>query len=678
MIYSAEISDAMRRAILLVSFSAIGALNAAAQPEVMGWGNLEGIRVNGHLHGFDAGLCVVEPGWSAWSRTGKERQQTTFLRRGSAVEISLTEFRPPRRLRREGAAWRFTGNLTVEALEPGAARVSVQIGTAAGAAVEGVFYCLQLPATEFSRGKAELLGASPGVPSAVSLQPLTEEQNEYLRATASGIRLAAPARTLEIESLEPVEIVIRDDRREGGYDLQVMFRLLPANPAAGASASASFRIRAAGDPDVRPVRVRFDPAKPGRMWHGFGGNFRIQNEKRDLPVIDYNLANLPLAWARVDMPWSLWDPEEAADPLAQARAGRLHPRVRAAMLMAQRLHRMGLPVIASAWFPPAWAVLGEIKRPAEEDGPRGNPLNPEKMQRISASLTGYFLFLKEEFGVEAALFSFNESDLGIDVRQTPREHTLLIRTLGPYFARHGLATRLLAGDTSDANPVAFVDPLLEDPEAARFAGAVSFHSWRGCTKENLERWLDAARRLNVPLLVGEGSTDAAAWRYSRIFLEPSFALYEIDLYTRILALAQPASILQWQLTADYSLLAGNGIAGDDGPLRPTQRFWNLRQLADTPHRSFHLPVEADHPLVTAAALGDIAGGVFTIHLVNRGAARQAVIEGFPDSVTELRAWITDASRSMQELGRIPVHQGTAALNLDATSFVTLISAPRAR
>jgi hypothetical protein len=276
------------------------------------------------------------------------------------------------------------------------------------------------------------------------------------------------------------------------------------------------------------------------------------------------------------------------------------------------------------------------------------------------------------------MFSFNESDLGIDVRQTPREHALLIRTLGPDFARHGLATRLLVGDTSDADPVDFVEPVLADPEAARFAGAVSFHSWRGCTQKNLERWLAAARRLNVPLLVGEGSTDAAAWRYSRIFLEPSFAIYEIDLYTRILALAQPASILQWQLTADYSLLAGNGIAGDGGPLRPTQRFWNLKQLASTPHRSFHLPAESDHPLVTAAALGDIANGVFTVHLVNRGAARQAVIEGFPEEVRELRAWVTDAARSMQELERIPVQQGRAEMKLDSTSFVTLLSARPAR
>lgn len=42
------------------------------------------------------------------------------------------------------------------------------------------------------------------------------------------------------------------------------------------------------------------------------------------------------------------------------------------------------------------------------------------------------------------------------------------------------------------------------------------------------------------------------------------------------------SILQWQLTANYSVLAGGGIFGNEGPLQPTQRYWNLKQLGSTP------------------------------------------------------------------------------------------------
>jgi hypothetical protein len=44
--------------------------------------------------------------------------------------------------------------------------------------------------------------------------------------------------------------------------------------------------------------------------------------------------------------------------------------------------------------------------------------------------------------------------------------------------------------------------------------------------------------------VAEGSTDAAAWSYPQIFGAQSFALDEITLYTRILALSRPKSILQ--------------------------------------------------------------------------------------------------------------------------------------
>ena len=310
-------------------------------------------------------------------------------------------------------------------------------------------------------------------------------------------------------------------------------------------------------------------------------------------------------------------------------------------------------------------------------GPRGNPLNPEKMARIKDSITGYLLFLKEKYGVEAAMFSFNESDLGINVRQTPREHAELIKTLGAYFASKGLATKLALGDTSDANPIDFIKPAMKDPEAVKYVGAVDFHSWRGCTDEILAQWRDAARELNVPLIVAEGSTDAAAYRYPQIFNEQSFALYEINLYLRILAIAQPKSILQWQLTADYSPLSGGGIFNDNGPLRPTRRFWNLKQLASTPPRSFSLPVACDkHPNLTCAAFGNIADGIYTVHLVNNGAQRTAALTGLPPTVKQLRLWVTDAQRGMQELDRIPVNQGKAQFSLAATSYTTVVSEPR--
>jgi hypothetical protein len=201
---------------------------------------------------------------------------------------------------------------------------------------------------------------------------------------------------------------------------------------------------------------------------------------------------------------------------------------------------------------------------------------------------------------------------------------------------------------------------------------VSFHSWRGSTDEILARWRAAARALNVPLLVAEGSTDAAAWRYPQIFLEQSFAFYEINLYTRILSIAQPQSILQWQLTADYSVLAGGGISGDSGPLRPTQRYWNLKQLASTPPRSFALPVQCKSPGLNCAAFGNIAEGAYALHVVNNGASRPATLTGLPAGVKELRIYVTDSKRGMEEGRRIPLVNGKAEFTLDAMSYTTVM------
>ena len=81
---------------------------------------------------------------------------------------------------------------------------------------------------------------------------------------------------------------------------------------------------------------------------------------------------------------------------------------------------------------------------------------------------------------------------------------------------------MLLGDNSDATTFDFILPALNNPETHKYIGAVSFHSWRGCDDVTLKKWADAAKAINVPLLVGEGSTDAAAHGYAEIFNESTF------------------------------------------------------------------------------------------------------------------------------------------------------------
>lgn len=328
-----------------------------------------------------------------------------------------------------------------------------------------------------------------------------------------------------------------------------------------------------------------------------------------------------------------------------------------------------MPVIVSCWFPPEWAGT---KTTRSEGTAVAYALKPDQKSRIFESMASYLLFLKKTYGVEADYFSFNESDLGIDVVFTPEEHRDFIKEFGQFLADKGLKTLMLLGDNSDATTFDFIIPTLNDPSAHKYVGAISFHSWRGCDDETLKKWAAASRQINVPLIVGEGSTDAAAHQYAGIFNETTFALYEINLYTRICAISQPWSILQWQLTSDYSLMWGDGIYGSEGPLRPTQRFFNIKQLAMTPADSFAMPASVGKDNINVAAFVKGATNESTVHIVNNAGSCMAHVTGIPATCTEAVVYITN-DKQHAEASLHAVKNGSLDVNMPADSFVSILA-----
>ncbi|HEU4720930.1 MAG TPA: hypothetical protein VFS59_06165 [Gemmatimonadaceae bacterium] len=622
----------------LLGALALGPLaeRASAQAVVAAWGNVDGVRVAGEVVPFETSLCLADSTGAVRARTAKERQRPTFARRGTTRTITT----------RLGA---FAFTELVEDVRPGVARLDVTV-TADSVTALRPHLCIDTPTGHYGAVRAgptrriDLTSASPSVRRRV---------------------------TFELGSEASVRTVA--DRRDGRALDRVLVPIAAAPTERGATARATYTITASGTPNRQPILLELDARTPGRVWDGLGGNFRIQNARLDPPVIAYNLANMRVAWARVEMPWRAWHPDSVPDPAARDTA-QLDPRVKAAMEIARTTARRGMPVIVSAWFPPQWAVVGRLPTGGGPvNGVWGNALDSTKTDRIYASITSYLEYLKRHYGVEAWAFSFNESDLGIDVRQTAPEHLQLIKGLGAYLNARGLKTTMLLGDVSDATPTWFIQPALADSSSWPYIGAVSYHSWRGWRDSLLTFWSDAAKRIGVPLLVGEGSTDAGAWRYPQIFQEADFALPEIELYVRMLALSEPKSILQWQLTSDYPLLAGGGLFGDSTALRPTQRFWNLKQLASVPAGLSHLRITCGGT-VSCAALGSAERGTYAVHVVNMGATRPAVVMGLPRSVRSLRMWTTNERRGMAEGARVAVRGGVARFSLPSASYVTLLSA----
>ncbi len=185
--------------------------------------------------------------------------------------------------------------------------------------------------------------------------------------------------------------------------------------------------------------------------------FRIQNPKTDPEVIAYCLENLRVAWGRVELPWRFWQPAKDSDPPRLGPRRTPASRRSKAMDMAHTLSEKKIPLIVSAWFPPDWAIEGPIHFRPGPDHVWGNPLDHANDQAIYKSITDYLVFLKEKYQIQVRYFSFNESDLGINVRQTAEEHDALIKGLGAYFTSRGLATKVLLGDNSDATTWSFID-----------------------------------------------------------------------------------------------------------------------------------------------------------------------------------------------------------------------------
>lgn len=655
---------------LVIAFLSIGPglEKLFAQAELTSWGNLRGIRIEGQLMKFTTSMCLIGPSMADVTGTAHEKQRPKYTRDGDKqfVTTELSQFAFSEMVQN-------TGN--------GTATINIKVQSVADTTLTGAFLCFDLPADEYSGATIQLIDSTTSTIESVPLFPGRtgrmpapfRMRNFLVQASAKGFRVTSATRKLEVRTEQSTEIIIqRGNARFGNANDRIYLGIIVGHTKDGQTAEQSFLLKSSGEIDRTPVHISIDPEKPGRQFDGIGGNFRLQNEKLDPQVIKYCLDNLNVRWARVEMPWRNWQSVESIDPLQSARAGDLDESVRSTMEMARTLARRHMPIIVSAWYPPAWAIIGEPNF-RNENGIFGNPLNPRKMRSIVKSIGDYFVFLKEAFGVEPALFSFNESDLGINVRMTGQEHADFIKKLGAYLASKELTTKMLLGDNADATTIDFIEPALQDPATHQYIGAISFHSWRGCDNWTLSNWADASKELNVPLLIGEGGTDAQAYTNPDVFQEPSFAQDEIDIYVRACSIAHVRSILQWQLTSDYSLLTGGGIYRTEGALHPTQRFWNVKQLGMVSPGSFILPVTCDKEVISCAAFGDIANGTYTVHIVNNGASRVVNLTGLPDTIKELRVFVTDSKRGMEEGKRVHVSDGKATFTLDGFAFTSLAS-----
>jgi O-glycosyl hydrolase len=698
---------------------------AAGQAEVSGWGNLRGIRVGGQLVAFTSEVGVCNPDFSQVTMSQREGPLSTsqYVRNSNSVTVGES-LRYGTNGARGGAGPRggpggrgggaaFSYTMTYTDPQPGTCEVNIRLTSAADQTIAGIYYFLDFPAKDVGDGQVILdwrpsdapgpHGQEPGFRSTGgegALLRTPDPQGQFLKGW--GYVLKMPGKNdhqlVQVDFGKRLDVVVQQARvsknpNVAPDDIEVYFPIAVGNTTAGQVIESHFTIKASGDVESGPVTVTVDPAKPGRTFDGMGGNYRIQGP-RDAQHIQYIMDNMRVAFGRVALPWNVWQPEENSPPPMLAAGGVAAPPTNAAaapparggrgggggmnsitsaMEIAQKLAKMNIPMIISCWSPPSWAVVANDPRSSRFGGTeRGQHLDPAKWDAICKSIGSYLVYLRDHYGAEPRYFSFNESDLGIDVHQSPEDHDQAIKKLGAYFKTTGLKTRMLLGDTSDAVPASFIQPALNDPEAVPYIGAISFHSWRGATDAQYQKWADAAAKLGLPLFDAEGGNDAQASGYPNVFREGWYALDEAAEYVRIMRICQPEAILEWQLTENYSVLKSD--AG--GALQPTQRFYNLKQFNLAPAGSAWIPAQSSSALVLPAACVDPARSVCAVHLVNNGASRAATIAGLPASVARMDVYVTDEKRGMEKLEPVSVKNGSAQFTLQGQTLTTLINAAK--
>ena len=671
--------------VLLLCFLPLN--NTYPQPAIMPWGNIRSFHLHGEKMNFETSIRSVKTDWSGCISSERCNWQGTQTYEFSGNTTTMSHFLQALPL-----------NYAEKFIEVDQNSVNVEVSVDATAEIEqaGTYFCFEIPGSEFLGGELNIYSRGKEMGSVTLKTSPTAGKPEYIRTDGNRIIIKTHKREYEVVTDRNTEIIVRQNfiDRPGflndplpakefvdSYpgvpvaDYQVYFALIKGKAKKGDKRNSNFTINVKGSIDSEAVRITVDPSKPGRAFKGVGSNYRVRNLGNDSTIINYCLNNIRVSWGRIEFNWKEWHPEESEDPLKYARSGKLSDGFYNQIEVARILAKRNIPVIITIWSPPIWATdtARHNRQGLEHDAKIS--LDPRKIDKICESIADYLEYLKSDYELEFPLFSFNEVDYGVMIYHTPEEHAFYTKAIGKYFAARGLITKMLLGDTGAgtirSNKITL--PVVDDPTIHKYVGAIAFHTWHGCTKADCEAWLLSAQKLNVPLLVTEGGPNSAQHRYPQNFLERSFQLSEIDLYLRICRYAQPATIMEWQLTPDYSVLTGGGLYGDKGLLRPTQRFWNLKQLGTTPEGSFGIPLEIDRQNITAAAFADILNGLYTIHIVNNSAAREIIVEGIPDSVRSFDLYVTDSTRGMQRLEKIDVNNGKAKFLADSQAYYSLFT-----
>ncbi len=530
----------------------------------------------------------------------------------------------------------------------------------------GVYWFIEIAVNTFQGGTASIGEKQLNLPA--------EKPAQASIGTANGSSIQIASKdgksTIEIRFPKGREIRVQDARVFGEDRYQIYTPLIEGALVAGSDLSLNVSIHVKLPDDVTPATITLDPKTVVSEFDGFGGNFVYAI---DDPTTQLTLDSLKLTWARIGIEAAKWEPANDNDDAMATDVKSLEARdvegsaLRRRFELDRKLQRVsGGRLIASLWYVPEWLY----DKPLRERNQPGT-IARERWDELAECITSYLLHLKTKYGVEPALFSFNESDIGIYLLLTGEEQRDLIKLLGSRFAGDGIRTKILLGDSADLKKgLEQIRPTLDDADAMKFVGALAYHPWSG-QNEQWAAWADAAQRYGLMLLATEMGADAEAWHDSS-FNAPIATLRLARKYIQQLRDARTQVMLEWEWTGDYAMSKRD----EKGALALTNRGRFLAQLTQTtPTQSSVMAARCDASTMDVAAVVADDGKSAAVHLINLGGARHVEVRGIPPALSLATLFVIDPLTEGPTPTHIEAKDGACAFDLPAGAIATLAFPP---
>ncbi len=304
----------------------------------------------------------------------------------------------------------------------------------------------------------------------------------------------------------------------------------------------------------QPVKIKIYPELSRQKIVSIGGNYCQANYTNNAwdAVGEATLSEFRPTHVRLALPLQFRGQDYAT---YKGSAINLQPAV---VSLLETMQRMKNEYGASNFTISVWRVADELVENPESNNKRR--IIASKYGEVIDMIVAFLVKAKNDYGVEADYFSFNESDGGYNTLFSPEETIRFFKQAGARFREAGLKTIFLWGDTHrPRGTVEFATMVAADSTLWKMLGPLCFHSWwsENIPDSEFERIAGLAQAWGKEVWCNELGFDAMSWKVKGMNASWDFALRFAKISHRMMKYAKVQVSQYWTWQNNYSIMSAD-------------------------------------------------------------------------------------------------------------------------